>query len=325
MNKLEVYFQRVNWHETSSVNRFFVRNKNNAKPSGTYSCFSNTEDHVLLSIIIPTSDAFRNGNFPILLSQINTQNLKNYEIIVIKGDIRQGRAINIGAAIAKGKYLLTLDDDTSLPDDMTFIKLVDVMEQYPEVGIAGGNNIIPSNASAFVKRVMREIPRRSWEPVKKITESDLAEHPCMIMRTKEFKNIGGENELLPRGLDPYLRQAFRKAGKRIVLVPNVIYHHLPPDSLGKLLQQFFRNGRQAAYVNRHFPQWIIETPSKHGEFEPKVSFWRRVLRYFITIPQSIFSGKILWTACQISYTSGFIYGFFTVHCKKPIYQPPRQR
>ena len=134
------------------------------------------------------------------------KNLKNYEVIVVRGDPRQGRAINVAAVIAQGRYLLTLDDDTSLPDSMTFGKLVAVMEKHPEIGIAGGNNVIPTDASPFVRRVMQELPRRSWDPVQEIIDSDLAEHPCMIMGAEDFRFIGGENELIPRGLDPYLRQ-----------------------------------------------------------------------------------------------------------------------
>jgi len=174
-------------------------------------------------------------------------------------------------ALARGKYLLTIDDDISLPDPETFRKLVAVMQAHPDIGMAGGNNLIPADASPFQRRVMREIPRWSSEPVSEITESDRAEHGCLIMRAAVFKAVGGENELIPRGLDPYLREAFREAGKRVVVVPGVIYHHLPPESLRTLLQQFLRNGRQAAFANRHYPQWVIETPSSHGPFRARAS------------------------------------------------------
>jgi hypothetical protein len=74
-----------------------------------------------------------------------------------------------------------------------------------------------------MRRVIKQIPRRSWKSVKDVTDSDLAEHPCMIMRTKEFKEAGGENELIPRRLDPYLREEFRKLGKRIIVVPKLTH------------------------------------------------------------------------------------------------------
>ncbi|MBI4621313.1 MAG: glycosyltransferase [Desulfobacterales bacterium] len=264
-----------------------------------------------VSIIIPTFDAYRGGYFLKLLGQINNQNFSQFEIIVVRSDPRQGRAINIGAALAKGKYLLTLDDDTALPDPETFSKLVTVMEKHPEIGMAGGNNVIPKEASPFVRRVMKQIPRRSWKPVQEITDSDLAEHPCMIMRTEEFKEVGGENELIPRGLDPYLREEFRKLGKRVVVVPEVVYHHLPPNNLNKLLRQFYRNGRQAAYTNRNFSQWIIETPSKHGSFRNRLPLCMRIFRFPLRLLRALMTIKPIWVLCEVAYAMGFSYEFFT--------------
>jgi GT2 family glycosyltransferase len=261
----------------------------------------------MLSVVIPTSDAHRGGYFPRLLVQIGGQEFGDFELIAVRGDPRQGRAINIGAALAQGPYLLTLDDDTSLPDPGTFGKLVGVMQSHPDIGMAGGNNAIPADASPLVRRIMRQLPRRSWEPVREIADSDLAEHPCAIMRTAEFKAVGGENELLPRGLDPYLRQAFRQAGKRVVVVPDVIYHHLPPDSLGGLLRQCFRNGRQAAFANRHYPQWMIETPASHGPFRARVPFPIRALRLPLRLAYALLTGRPIWFLSELTYALGFAH------------------
>lgn len=183
------------WYPAVNVERPFVwhLNKQNS-PGSIWHEKHKSSDAPIISIIIPTFDAFRNGYFPKLLDQISRQNFSQFEIIVVRADPRQGRAINIGAALAKGKYLLTLDDDTALPDPETFSKLMAVMEEHSEIGMAGGNNVIPKDASPFVGSVMKQIPRRSWKPVQKITDSDLAEHPCLIMRTEEFKKVGGENE-----------------------------------------------------------------------------------------------------------------------------------
>lgn len=269
-----------------------------------------SSDAVRLSVVIPTVDAHRDGYFPRLLRQVGAQHCLDYELIVVRGDPLQGRAINVGAALAQGCYLLTLDDDTSLPDPETFNKLTAVMEMHPEIGIAGGNNVVPADASAFVQRAMTQIPRRSWEPVREITESDLAEHPCLIMRKAEFKAVGGENELIPRGLDPYLRHAFRESGRRVVVVPGVVYHHLPPGSWRSLLGQYFRNGRQAAFVNRRYPQWVIETPGSHGDFATHKSFGRRILRYGWSMVKSLGTGKGLWLLCQLWYAAGFVSGWW---------------
>jgi GT2 family glycosyltransferase len=295
------------WHSAASVDRPFVIHAHQESSPGSFWRYSPDSTRVSLSVVIPTSDAFRGGYYFELLSQIKRQDASDFELIVVRGDPRQGRAINIGVALSKGKYILTLDDDTSLPDPKTFNKLIDVMETHPKIGIAGGNNTIPQNARPFVRRVMKEIPRRSWEPVQAIIDSDLAEHPCMIMRTEEFRAVGGENELIPRGLDPYLREAFRRAGKRVVVVPDVTYHHLPPGTLAKLLRQFYRNGRQAAYTNRNYPQWIIETPADHGSFKPKMSLILRLLRFPIRLLKTIITGKPVWFVCELAYASGFLH------------------
>jgi glycosyltransferase involved in cell wall biosynthesis len=241
-----------------------------------------------------------------LLAQIGGQTGLGYEVFVVQGDPRQGRAINIGADLAAGDYLLTLDDDTSLPDSLTFAKLVQAMEDHPDIGMAGGNNLIPKDASPFVRRVMRELPRRSWSMVAEITDSDLAEHPCLMMRTAEFKAVGGENELIPRGLDPYLRMAFRSFNKRVVLVPQVVYHHLPPDGWRRLLRQFFRNGKQAAFTNCHFPQWVVETPNHHGAFKAQVPLAARLVRFPLRLATALVARKPVLFLCESAYAAGFL-------------------
>jgi GT2 family glycosyltransferase len=203
---------------------------------------------------------------------------------------------------------VTLDDDTSLPDSNSLAKLADTMDRNPDIGMAGGNAVIPDDAIAFVRKAMIQIPRRSWEPVPCITDSDLVQHPCLIMRTDDFKSVGGENELIPRGLDPYLRQEIRKTGKRIVLIPDVNYSHLPPDTLKKLLGQFYRNGTQAAWVNRNYPQWVLETPPSHGNFKIRQPVIVRLFRLPLRTFCALLSGQWIWTACQCAYAAGFAWG-----------------
>lgn len=296
------------WHLAVNVERPFVRHPNTQNSPGLIWYEKHkSSDSPIISIIIPTFDAYRDGYFLKLLRQIGLQTFYSFEVVAVRGDPRQGRAINLGAALAKGKYLLTLDDDSALPDPETFRKLVAVMEANLEIGIAGGNNVIPEDASPFVRRVMEQVPRYSWKPVQKITDSDLAQHGCMIIRTKDFKMVGGENELIPRGLDPYLREEFRKMGKRVVLVPEVIYHHLPPNSIRKLVFRLYRNGRQAAFANRNYPQWIIETPPDHGPFRNRLPLRLRIFRFPLRLLWALITGKPIWFLCEVAYALGFVH------------------
>jgi GT2 family glycosyltransferase len=311
--------KEMNWTYLKDVERPFVRYLNPSTDAVQIWREQFEIGPVILSVIIPTADADRQGYFPALLEQIRAQNFPNFELIIIRGDTRQGRAFNIGASLAQGRYLLTLDDDTALPDRETFGKLLSVMEDHPDIGMAGGNNVIPNNCPPFIRRVMEQIPRRSWTSVPEITDSDLAEHPCLIMRSDDFKAVGGENEWIPRGLDPYLRQEFRKLGKRIVLVPGVIYHHLPPGSWDKLLRQFYRNGRQAAFVNRHYPQWMIETPEQHGTFKAQRPLIFRVFRFSWRLLKAFLTGKFIFFFSEAAYAAGFLYELlFNKHSRNNI-------
>lgn len=290
----------------AGVQRPFVRFRSQDPSPAQVLHYGVSNGPVRLSVVIPTLDGSRGGYLAQLLKQLEIQNRSDFETLVVKGDHRQGRAINVAADLAGGDYLLTLDDDTSLPDPETFSRLIHVMEAHPDIGLAGGNNLIPQNAGAFVKRTMKEIPRRSWTMVHEITDSDLAEHPCLIMRTAEFKAVGGENELIPRGLDPYLRREFRKAGQRVVVVPGVVYHHLPPFTPGLLLKQFYRNGRDAAFVNCHYPQWVIETPATHGEFIDYLPSAIRVARFGLRLLRALARGQLILFTSEFCYAMGYL-------------------
>jgi GT2 family glycosyltransferase len=186
------------------------------------------------------------------------------------------------------------------------------MKENPDIGMAGGMNIIPRDAPPFVKRVMREIPRRSTPPVDVITDSDMAEHGLLIMRKEVFKEVGGENELMPRGLDPYLREQFRRAGYRIVVVPGAVYSHMPPATLSKLVKQFYHNGRQAAFVNRNYPQWVIETPAAHGRFKARMPLPLRILRFPVRLLAALITAKPIWFLCSAAYALGFAQEFLFI-------------
>jgi hypothetical protein len=175
--------------------------------------------------------------------------------------------------------------------------------------------VIPSKASSFVRKAMCQIPRRLTPPVEKITDSDLAEHPFLIIKKEVFKKIGGENELIPRGLDPYLRQRFREKGFRVVVVPNAFYSHLPPPTVSKLIKQFFRNGFHAAFCNKFYPQWVIETPDYHvNGFKSKRPFYFRIARFIISMAKKVGKGHFVYFSAFTAYAAGFIWGYL-VHKK----------
>lgn len=266
-----------------------------------------------ISIIIPTMGVSRQDFLSGLMAQIERQTFRDFEIILIIGDTRQGRAINCGASIATGKYLVIFDDDTRLGSDDLLEKMLFQMETHPEIGMAGVANLVPDDAGWFVRRVMRELPRRTAPLVSEITDSDLAEHPCCIIPREVFLKIGGENELIPRGLDPYLRREIRQAGYRVVVLPDLFIHHLPPSTFKKFIRQFYRNGKMAAYVNKFYPEFVVELATKHGaEVTAKRSLITRIISYIWRLLKTIITCRVFYWLSLVFYLSGYLIGYLTL-------------
>ncbi len=293
-----------------NIPRNFVKYPNKLS-KGTVEIWRNENvDNPQISIIIPTIDKTRDGYLPDLLEQIQKQTFQNWEAILIIKDSRQGRAINCGVESATGKYVVTFDDDTKLGSNDILEKLFVTMEKHPEFGMAGVANIPPANSNWFVKTVMQQLPRRTSPIVNNIVESDMAEHPCAIFPRKVFMEIGGENELIPRGLDPYLRAEIRKAGYKVVVLPELFIHHLPPATFKKFCIQFYRNGKMAAYVNKFYPEFVMELTTEHGKkVGEKRSVILRIFSYLLRILKTVLTFKIFYLLSLILYLFGYIVGY----------------
>lgn len=267
------------------------------------------KNYPLATVIIPTLDGYRNGYFPKLLEQIKKQKFQDFETIIVKGDPRQGRAINTAVSMARGKILIILDDDINLGHERVFENLIKTLEENPNIGMAGVSNLIPEDASWLVRRTMMELPRRNSALVDKIKDSDMAEHPCCAIPKKVFYKIGGEREDIIRGLDPYLRHMIRSFGYRVVVIPNTWIFHLPPDTFSGLIRYAFRNGTVTGKSKIFFKEIHIEVPDGHvSVFVAQRSFTFRLFRFGWRTIYSIVTLKIIYFIYLIIYVSGFIYG-----------------
>ncbi|HXX39010.1 MAG TPA: glycosyltransferase [bacterium] len=262
-----------------------------------------------VTVIIPTADGTRGGNLGRLLDDLRRQTFARFEIVVVEGDRRQGRAINTAAAIARGDILVTMDDDTRLGHDDLLERITGVFSADPSIGIAGVSNVTPPDASWIVRRAMRELPRRSSKLVDTVTDSDMAEHPCLAIRKDVFYRIGGEHEWIPRGLDPYLRQEVRRIGYRVVVTPHAWIHHLLPSTLRGILRQYFRNGVGAAYVARFYPEFVIDQTLDHRA-RPRAAGSRltRAVRYLGRFAGAVVTMQWIYLATLASYAAGYVWG-----------------
>jgi cellulose synthase/poly-beta-1,6-N-acetylglucosamine synthase-like glycosyltransferase len=297
-------------HEANQQRRKFVRHANtNSRASLTRAYGRNASPGCppRVSIVVPTADGVRYGYLPALLEQLKQQSLQDFEVLVAQGDSRQGRAINVAAAVAQGTFLLTFDDDTRLGTPHLIERLVAAVEADPHIGMAGCANLVPPDASWLVRHIMLEVPRRSSPLVSAITDSDMAEHPCLVMRRELFYQVGGEHEIVPRGLDPYLRREFRAAGYRVVVVPDVWIHHLPPPTPGKVLRQFFRNGSMSALVSRQFPDLALDNALRHGEASIRSRpGWFRTVRHGCRMAAALITFRWVYLTTSLAYGLGVV-------------------
>lgn len=265
------------------------------------------EGPIRASVVIPSRDGDCGGNVPRLLDDLRAQTLSGMEIILVAGVSPQGRAINQGVSQAQGEFLVILDDDSRLPCRDTIERLVRVLREHPDVGMAGASIAQPEDAGLFQRAVARELPRFNMPIVEQITDSDMPCHGCCALRRRVFDEVGGEREFLVRGLDPDLRQRLRAHGYRVVLAPHTQAWHPVPSDWASLARLFYRNGRGSAYAQRHGPEVLYdtdETVAWNGR-PLKTTFGRRVFRFPLRTMGYLFQGRLLRVFGDVCYLCGY--------------------
>lgn len=269
-----------------------------------------------VSVVIPHFSSSRSENLSGLLQDLKTQTFQAIEIILVKGVSPQGRAINQGVREAQGKILVIIDDDSRLGHARVIENLVQTLRRDPTIGMAGASIIPSERDNWFQRRAAQEFPRYQMTIVKEVTESDLPGHPCVAFPMEAFMKAGREREDILRGLDPDLRVRIRKAGYRVVLVPDTWAHHPLPSSIGKFVRTFLRNGYGSAYLQVKYPEINYDTDESvdSGAFVAKRPFFYRALRYPLRLLESLVTFQWIrllgYTVYLIGYVGGYIENKF---------------
>lgn len=266
------------------------------------------KNKVAYSLIIPVLKMEENPYIDSILASLGEQSLLPEAVHLIVGDRRQGRAINYGVSQTSTKYIGTVDDDSQIDDNDLFKKLINAMEADDSIGIGGAACTIPEFVSKFREKAMRQIPRRFFPVQKENIDSDMVQHPCLVMPRKLFLAIGGEDEELIRGLDPVLRKKVRDAGKRVTIIANTWIYHLIPDSFWKIVKMYYRNGRGSGYASRNYPDRIIELTDGYdgGNFTERKPLPFRIIRRLFSLIVSICKLEFIKIATDIAYICGVL-------------------
>lgn len=260
------------------------------------------------AVIIPILCLEGNPYLKGLLEALQQQSYLPKEVHLVIGDRRQGRAINFGVSQADTTYIATLDDDSFIDDRDLFKKLMTELEADSSLGMVGSACEIPDWASPFQKRAMRQIARR-WFPTQlKTVDSDMVQHPCLMLRKSFFEQIGGEDEELIRGLDPVLRKKVRDANKRVAVVADTWVYHLLPNRWWALMKMYFRNGRGSGYASRHYPERVLELSDGYdlGVFTERRSFGYRLVRRGARLLKAFVQFKWIALSTDLAYGAGVL-------------------
>lgn len=206
-----------------------------------------------VSVVLPIFKGKASQNYHRLLSELEKQTFKDFEVIVSCNVEPNGRARNEAVKEAQGEILVFIDETTSLEDPSLIEKLVKPLRENPQASATGVAVKLHPSANSIQKQYYYLTRSFETASVKELTESDQVQHACMAIKTQVFKTLGGESNVLITGTDNDLRQRMHEKGYRLFLVPDAVIYHLPPSSLGKIWRKGIQKGKGSAFAFLMFP------------------------------------------------------------------------
>jgi GT2 family glycosyltransferase len=186
-----------------------------------------------------------------------------------------GAANNIGAGYATGEFLLLLNSDTLLLDNI-LPTLIAKLGQNPTIGIVGPRLLNPDHSFQLSTAyeiglwgevlTLREVRKYRRPPNRPALAQqydadqfvDIVVGAAMLMRRSLFVKVGGFDETFFMYFEESdLCQRVRNLGYKILYTPEVSVIHIGGYSVaqaaGKMAQEYRRSQRY--YYQKHRPQW----------------------------------------------------------------------
>ncbi|MDZ7742074.1 MAG: glycosyltransferase family 2 protein [Bacteroidota bacterium] len=213
---------------------------------------------------------------------------------------------NLGIRKSKGKYLMMLNNDTEV--DAGFLEpLVEAMENDPAVGMVGSKvrfydhpEIIQYAGATPMTRFTATshfigFNSRDTGQYDEVTETPFASGAAMMTSREVCRKVGLMAEfffLYYEELD--WQERIRKAGYRILYIPQSLVYHKESFSVGKesALQAYWQNRNRLLLIRRNFGWYetlisfvyltIVTTPYRSLKYAMQGK-WRSIKVYFIAL------------------------------------------
>jgi len=157
------------------------------------------------------------------------------EIVENRENLGHAEGCNIGARVAKGRYLVFLDSDTEFRAEDWLRELIRVIESDESISLAQAKMVLAKDKNSLDYVCTTIDALGTWAATYGLKEDELEENfeilaassGCCIVRRKVFNEVGGFDPdyfIYDDDIDLSLRS--RLLGYKILLVPSaVIVHH----------------------------------------------------------------------------------------------------
>ncbi len=174
------------------------------------------------------------------------------------------KACNQGAKVARGRYLVFLNNDT-IPQPDWLDALVREVEEYPDVAVVGSKLLYPDetvqHAGVAFSRKDR-IPYHLYQgfpanapAVNRRRELQCVTAACMLIRREVFLTVGGFDEGYRNGFEDIdLCLKVRERGHRVVYQPHSVVIHLEEQTPGRKVHDQENIGR---FLERWGTRWRL--------------------------------------------------------------------
>jgi GT2 family glycosyltransferase/SAM-dependent methyltransferase/Flp pilus assembly protein TadD len=192
------------------------------------------------------------------------------QLILNKENLGFAKACNQGARVARGKYLVFLNNDT-IPQPGWLSSLVSEVDAHPEVGVVGSKLLYPDGTvqhAGVVRDCQHLLPYHIYKSfagshpaVNQRREFQIVTAACLLIRRSLYEDVGGFDEKYVNGFeDVDLCLKVRERGHVVVYQPRSVVVHLESQTPGRKQNE---DANAARFLDRWGMQWWAADEDLH--------------------------------------------------------------